>query len=288
MNVAAVVVRWRGGEEVERCLASLLAFGGETLSRIILVDSGSGDGGAERLAATFPEIEVLALEANRSFAHAVNRGIATLDEELVLLLNPDTEIVEDTVSRLTAAAARQTDSAGVVPLLVNPDGSSQHRWQLRRLPTVGRLATGRPGAPACAQPPAGEIAIEQPAAAAWLIRRDVWRALDGFDESFTPAWWEDVDLCARLAGKTGDPQFPADEGFIVAPDARVIHVGGSSVTELGRADFLNAYYGNLLRYAARHHPKHAGLIRLGLQCSLLGRSVLNPSLRAITLDSSRD
>ena len=287
MNVAAVVVRWRGGDEVGRCLASLLAFGGETLSRIILVDSGSGDGGAERLAATFPDIEVLALDANRSFAHAANRGVATVDDELVFLLNPDTEIVENSVSTLTTTAARRPDSAGVVPLLVNPDGSSQHRWQLRRLPTVGRLATGRPGAPACSQPPAGEIAIEQPAAAAWLIRRDVWRALDGFDESFTPAWWEDVDLCARLAGKTGDPRFPADEGFIVAPDARVIHAGGSSVSELSQSDFLNAYYGNLLRYATRHHPRYTGLIRLGLRCSLTGRSVLRPSLRAVTLESLR-
>ena len=287
MNVAAVVVRWRGGDEVCRCLASLLAFGGETLSRIILVDSGSGDGGAERFAAKFPEIEVLALDANRSFAHAANRGIATGDEELVFLLNPDTEIVKDTVPTLTATAARRPDTAGVVPLLVDPDGSSQHRWQLRRLPTVGRLATGRPGAPACTQPPAGEIAIEQPAAAAWLVRRDVWKALDGFDESFMPAWWEDVDLCARLAGKIGDPGFPADEGFVVAPNARVVHVGGSSVNELGRADFLKAYYGNLLRYADRHHAGQTGLIRLGLRCSLIGGSVLKPSLRAVAFESLR-
>jgi GT2 family glycosyltransferase len=268
-------------------LASLLTFGGEELSRIILVDSGSGDGGAERLAATFPDVEVLALGANRSFAHAANRGVATADEELVFLLNPDTEIVESSVSTLTAVAARRPGSAGVVPLLVNPDGSSQHRWQLRRLPTVGHLAAGRPGAPACSRPPEREIAIEQPAAAAWLVRRDVWKALDGFDESFAPAWWEDVDLCARLAGKTGEPGFPADEGFVVAPNARVVHVGGSSVNELGRSDFLEAYYGNLLRYADRHHKRQTGLIRLGLRCSLIGRSVLKPSLRTIAFESFR-
>jgi GT2 family glycosyltransferase len=287
VNVAAVVVRWRGGDEVGRCLASLLAFGGDKLSRIILVDSGSGDGGADRLAATFPEVEVLALDANRSFAHAANRGIATVDEELIFLLNPDTEVVEDSVSTLTAAAARRPGSAGIVPLLVNPDGSSQHRWQLRRLPTVGRLAAGRPGAPACSRPPERDIAIEQPAAAAWLVRRDVWKALDGFDESFTPAWWEDVDLCARLAGKTGDPGFPADGGFVVSPDARVVHVGGSSVNELGRADFLKAYYGNLLRYADRHHGGQTALIRLGLRCSLIGRSVLKPSLRPVAFGPFR-
>jgi GT2 family glycosyltransferase len=287
VSAAAVVVRWRGGDEVDRCLASMLAHGGDALSRIVLVDSGSGDGGAERLAAIFPEIEVLALAANRSFAHAANRGVAILDEELILLLNPDTEIGEGCLSALIAAAARHPDSAGVVPLLVHPDGSSQHRWQLRRLPSAGRLATGRPGVAAFARPPTSEVAVEQPAAAAWMIRRDVWRALDGLDEAYAPAWWEDVDLCARLAEKATDPRFPAESGFIVAADAQVTHLGGSTLAELGETSFLTAYHTNLLRYAARHHPSRTGLIRLGLRCSLIGKIVLKPSLRATTLTTLR-
>ena len=277
MNAAAIVVRWRGGDEVDRCLSSLLRHGGEHLAQIVLVDSGSGDGGAERLAATFPEIEVLALDENLSFAHAANAGVATTTDNLVFLLNPDTEIGEGCVTTLVEALEKRPQAAGVVPLLVNPDGSMQHRWQLRRLPTVGRLATGRPGAPAFGRPPTTETAVEQPAAAAWMIRREVWQTLHGLDESFAPAWWEDVDFCARLAAGLDDPRFPAEEGFIITPQARVVHVGGSSVSELPQTDFLTAYFTNLMRYASRHYPTRETAIRVALRCSLLGKAAFRPS-----------
>jgi GT2 family glycosyltransferase len=287
LNASAVVVRWRGGDEIDRCLESLLAQSGDALHRIVLTDSGSGDGGAGRLAAAYPEIEVLALDENRSFAHAANAGAATITEDLLLLLNPDTKLAADTVTILVTALESRPRAAGVVPLLVNPDGSAQHRWQLRRLPTAGRLALGLPGAPAFSSPPDFPSPVAQPAAAAWLIRREVWLALAGFDESFAPAWWEDVDLCARLATGVGDPGFPADEGFVVIPGARVRHEGGSSLHELDEAAFLAGYTGNLVRYAARHHPKRLALIRTALRLSLAGRALVRPRRAKIYLAARR-
>lgn len=277
MTVAAVVVRWRGGEEVDRCLRSLLAQTGGELSRIVLVDSGSADGGAERLATAFPEVRVLALEKNLSFAHAANAGAATVDDKLLLLLNPDTEVQPDVVSTLVETAGDRPDAAGVVPLLVNPDGSSQHQWQLRRLPTAGRLASGRPGASAFGSPPTSTVSVEQPAAAAWLIRREVWQALGGLDEAYAPAWWEDADFCARLAERVDDPTFPAEQGFVVASGTVVRHQGGSSLNELDPAVFLETFTTNLLRYAARHHPDRLRFIRSGLRFSLLARAIIRPT-----------
>ncbi len=276
MTAAAVVVRWRGGDEVDRCLRSLLAQLGPDLDRVVLVDSGSGDGGAERLAASYPEVDVIALAENRSFAHAANAGAATITEELIFLLNPDTEVEEGAVTILVEALEQRPRTAGVVPLLVNADGSTQHLWQLRRLPTVGRLAMGRSGAPAFSSPPSAPERVIQPAAAAWLIRRDVWRALGGFDESFAPAWWEDVDFCARMTHRQDAADFPADEGFVVVPEARVRHQGGSSLEELDRASFLTAFCENLLRYTANHHPKNLSLVRTGLRWSLAAHALVRP------------
>ena len=288
MTVAAVVVRWRGGDEVDRCLRSLLAQCGPDLGRIVLVDSGSGDGGAQRLAASYPEVEVIALAENRSFAHAANAGAAAITEDLIFLLNPDTEVEEGAVATLVEALEQRPRTAGVVPLLVNADGSAQHLWQLRRLPTIARLATGRSGAPAFSSRPTAPAGVIQPAAAAWLVRHDVWRALGGFDESFAPAWWEDVDFCARLTDRKGSADFPADEGFVVVPQARVRHQGGSSLEELDRAAFLTAFCENLLRYAAIHHPKNLSLIRTGLRWSLAGRALLRPRQSATYLAVRRE
>ncbi|MCU0303916.1 MAG: glycosyltransferase [Thermoanaerobaculales bacterium] len=287
MSVAAIVVRWRGGAEIERCLGSLLGQRGGHLGRVVLVDSGSGDGGAERLAKAFPEVEVLALSENRSFAHAANAGAATVDDELLLLLNPDTAAADDAVATLVGELEARPRAAGAVPILYGPDGASQHRWQLRRLPTVARLALGLPGAPAFAEAPRRPAVVAQPAAAAWLVRRRVWLELGGLDEAFAPAWWEDVDLCARLAARLGEPGLGADEGFVVAPAARVEHQGGSSVGELAPAAFLTAYHGNLVRYAARHHPRRLDLVRRSVGLSLLVRAAIRPGRASAYLAALR-
>jgi GT2 family glycosyltransferase len=242
----------------------------------VLVDSGSGDGGAERLGASYPDVEVIALAENRSFAHAANAGAKATTEDLIFLLNPDTEVENGAVATLVGALEQRPRTAGVVPLLINEDGSAQHLWQFRRLPTVARLATGRSGAAAFSSPPTAPAAAVQPAAAAWLVRRGVWRALGGFNEAFVPAWWEDVDFCARLARRLGSSDFPSDEGFVVVPRARVRHQGGSSLAGLDRAAFLTAFCENLLRYAAIHHPRNLRLIRAGLRCSLTGRAFSRP------------
>ncbi len=42
------------------------------------------------------------------------------------------------------------------------------------------------------------VEIEQPAGAFMMIRRDAWERVGGFDESFYPLWFEDVDFCCRL------------------------------------------------------------------------------------------
>lgn len=281
MRVAAIVVRWRGGDEVARCLGSLAEHGGDRLTSVILVDSGSGDGGGEALARRFTDVELVALEHNRSFAVACHRGVEACNEPLLLLLNPDAELTPGALDVLVGFAARRPEVAGAVPLLVGPDGRSQHRWQLRRLPSWRRLAVGLGGAAAFSpSPPAGPAPVAQPAAAAWLVRRSAWQALDGFDPIFAPAWWEDVDFCTRLAGRLSDPAFPVREGFWVAPRSLFRHLGGVSAGQMAAGDFLDAYYGNLLRYAERHHAARLGIIRAGLKLSLLARAAARPSMRA--------
>jgi GT2 family glycosyltransferase len=61
----------------------------------------------------------------------------------------------------------------------------------------------------------------------------------GFDETFVPAWFEDVDLCARLV---------LHGAILYWPAARFRHRGGASSERLGYRRFLPMYYANALRY----------------------------------------
>jgi GT2 family glycosyltransferase len=278
-TVNAVVVRFRGGDEVRRCLASLIEHGGSRLRRIVLVDSGSGDTGAGTLAGEFPTVEVRALGENLGFAHAANHGAHGSNEPMLLLLNPDTEVLPGAIDDLGSLLEDRPGAVGAVPLLEGPDGTTQHRWQLRSLPTVTRLAFGLAGAPAFRRPPTSYAAVVQPAAAAWLVRRSAWDILGGLNPDYAPAWWEDVDFCARVQNRLGQPSFPPTEGFVVHPSARVRHTGGSSVPEIGEAAFLSAFNRNLLLYAAQHHPARLSLIRSTLRASLIVRGLIRPSRR---------
>ena len=279
-SVRAVIVRWRGGDEIRLCLDSVLANAGPRLAHVVLVDSGSGDGEAEHLAAEYPEIEVIALPENRGFAFAADCGAAEGSEPLLLLLNPDTEVWPGSLDLLIEQLVDRPGAAGCVPLLEGFDGEPQHQWQLRHLPQMRHLAVGKPGPHLCSEPPQTPVIVPQPAAAAWLVRRVVWETLGGLDPTFEPAWWEDVDFCARLDRRLRDPDFPADEGFFVVPDAKILHGGGSSVSALGPEAFFSAYFTNLLRYTARHHPGRLGLIRRGLQASLSARMYLRRGQRS--------
>ncbi len=276
-TVAAVVVRWKGGDEVEQCLRSLVSSQPKAPSEIVLVDAGSGDGGTQHLARAFPEVQVEALSQNPGFAGAANHGVSVTTAENVFLLNPDTEISGPALTILTAHLEDRPNLAGVVPLLENTDGSSQHKWQLKDLPTRRDLALGRSGRPAFPRNPNQPAAVAQPAAAAWLIRRSVWNALGGLDQSYFPAWWEDVDFCARLHDRLKYPAFPWNKAWRVVPKARVRHIGGSSVGSLGNRAFLEAFYGNLLRYAERHHLQNFPTIRRRLRLGLMVRGLLRPS-----------
>lgn len=271
--IGAVVVRYRGGEEVARCLQSLLEHGGERLAGIVLVDSGSEDGGGEELADRFPAVKTLLLKHNRSFAYAANTGTETAPGELILLVNPDTRLTAGALDAMARHLDEHPRYPGAVPLLIAPDGRSQHRWQLRRLPRPVDLALGRPGRPAFPEPPRQPTPVEQPAAAAWLVRRKAWEGFGGLDPRYQPAWWEDVDFCARLRAAGAG-------AFTVVPRATVIHEGGVSAAILGDRAFLEAYHRNMARYVRRHHPAQAGAILQSLRLSLLARAILRPGRAA--------
>jgi GT2 family glycosyltransferase len=86
--------------------------------------------------------------------------------------------------------------------------------------------------------------VGQPAGAFLMVRRAVWEELGGFDESFYPLWFEDVDFCRRAA----------DLGYVfyLAPQAVAKHTGAHSIAGLPVELRQYYWYRNLLRYSARH------------------------------------
>jgi GT2 family glycosyltransferase len=93
--------------------------------------------------------------------------------------------------------------------------------------------------------------VGQAAGACLLVRRPDFEALGGFDAGFHPVYFEDVDLCRRLADR--------GRRVLHVPGARFGHLGGESDRRLDAQTHESAWFGNLNRYAARHHGPGAAL-----------------------------
>jgi GT2 family glycosyltransferase len=103
-DAAVVIVNYRAPELVERCLESVRTSRGELSLELVVVDNDSGDGSVERLRALPDPARVLCMSENRGFAAGVNAGFEHTSTELVIVLNPDTEVRVGSL-RLTATAA---------------------------------------------------------------------------------------------------------------------------------------------------------------------------------------
>jgi GT2 family glycosyltransferase len=122
--------------------------------------------------------------------------------------------------------------------------------------------------------------VEQPAAACLMVRRSALDQISGFDEAFSPAWFEDVDLCKRIRNAGGR--------ILLQPAARFPHLGGYSLNRLTYVKFLEHYHTNLIRYFYKNHGAREahrvrGFIIAGLNLRAgvsIFRSLLKGSTRA--------
>ncbi len=242
-KISAVVVHWRNEAQLRKLLA---VWPKDHRFELLVVDNSRTLG--ELPSAPSPRPRLIVPEKNLGFAGGVNRGVAASRAPIVLLLNPDIEPQDGALDALLDGFARLDDAAGLAPALSGPRDEPQHTWQLRPLPTPGQLLLQTfflPGVHGPREEPDDGALVEQPAGAALALRRDVLLQLGGLDESFYPAWFEDVDLARRLA----------TAGHVVryCPASRWTHEGGGSVSVLGYGAFLWIYYRNLGRYLRRHH-----------------------------------
>jgi hypothetical protein len=105
--------------------------------QLVVVDSGSRDGGAALGAAR--GAEVVALEGNPGFGAANNAGLRLARHEVTMLLNPDCELVDGSLAALARRAAGR--DALLAPRLLSPDGTPQDGAH----PVPGRARSSRRG-----------------------------------------------------------------------------------------------------------------------------------------------
>ncbi|MEO8584529.1 MAG: glycosyltransferase family 2 protein [Acidobacteriota bacterium] len=250
---------------------------------VVVVDNASTDGSVA--AARAAGARVIEAGVNLGFGPACNRAaLEGAPSETILFLNPDAALVDGrcTLDALLRVLDADPAVAAVAPKLM---GDGQELFQLRRLPSLGsilreaflfdRLFPENPGFRHdryLDRDRDRAFDVEQPAAAALLVRRDAFEALGGFDPAFLPAWFEDVDFCARL--------LESGRRIRYVPEGRASHVGGVTMNALPYRDFRPAYVRNQFLYLARHaSPGFRATARFSTLLGALLRLALLPVVR---------
>lgn len=223
--------------------------------RMVVVDSGSTDSSVE-LARSRSWVSTVALEQNVGFGRACNRGVELVETPVTALLNPDVELLDDSLLELVDGALRGDGRGGrdriLAPLVLAGDGRPQDTVH----PAPGSAADLiRALVPPAAVPGPAGVALapwrsRRPRRVGWAVGCAVaaptatLRALGPFDESIF-MYGEDMELGLR-ARRHGVETW-------LWPRARVVHHGAHAM--------LDAFGGEPFHRLAR--ARHDAVVRAG-------------------------
>jgi len=235
-EIAVVIVNYNTKDETAESIASLLATT-TTPIEVVVVDNGSHDGSVEALRARFPETTVVDAGANLGFAAGVNRGAQASTAPWILLLNPDTVVLDGAVDALRTFSLDHPSYGLYGGRTLRPDGTVDPSscWGDMTLWSLVSFAAGLSTAfkrsrvfdPESLGSWQRDSVREVPiiTGCLLLISRDGWNRLGGMDEQYF-LYGEDADfsLRARRAGLRP----------VIVPDAEIVHAVGGSTSSSGR------------------------------------------------------
>jgi GT2 family glycosyltransferase len=177
---------------------------------LIIIDNASDDKSTapylEELNSTYDNVFFLRNDENKGFAIACNQGIdyalsvLSMDAD-VIITNNDVEFLENCVINLYKSAYQDTETGIVGGKLLFPDGTIQHAGAFLNVGGWGQhIGAGADSKDllVCNK----RVEMEYVTGALFYIKNELLKQLPGFDESFTPAYFEEVDYCyeARRRG----------------------------------------------------------------------------------------
>ncbi len=250
--LSVILVSYETREMTLACLESIAAET-RTPHEVILWDNASTDGSADAIAAGHPGVRLIRSAENVGFGRANNLAAREARGRWLLLLNPDTVVLDGALDRLVTAAERDPSPRIWGGRTIFADGSVNplNAHGQPGLWTIACFAFGlsalAPGSrwlnPQAQGQHLGSSGgrVDVVTGCLFMIARADWERLGGFDPDFH-MYGEEFDLCHRARALGARPE--------IVPDAVIIHHGGAS--EPVRADRIVRVFTAKLTHARKH------------------------------------
>jgi N-acetylglucosaminyl-diphospho-decaprenol L-rhamnosyltransferase len=256
VNFDIVIVNWNTGTKLYECLQSIpLACPASfvQLSHCTVVDNASTDGSLNALSELPLPLEIIHNEANKGFAYASNQGAKVGDAQYILFLNPDSKLFPDNLQKaFLFLEEKQNERVGILGIqLIDGDGIVQRN--VARFPTPNSLFYQMLGLDRLWPhrfPPhflrewdhQDDKEVDQVEGAFFLVRRQLFEELDGFDERFF-MYFEDLDFAYR-AKQAGWKSYYLAE-------TKALHYGGAASNQVKDRRLFYVLKSRVL-YVAKH------------------------------------
>jgi N-acetylglucosaminyl-diphospho-decaprenol L-rhamnosyltransferase len=282
LDLAIVIVSWNVRRLLEACLTLVYGSlkGSNLTGAVWVVDNASSDGSAELVRERFPQARLIANETNVGFAAANNQALQAMGfpsakhhdlPRYVLLLNPDTEVLNDALTTMVRFLDENPHAGVAGAKLLYPDGRLQHsafafptlaQAFLDFFPLHYRLLSSRLNGryPRRFYEGGNPFPIDHPLGAALMARGEAIQEVGLLDERFF-IYCEEIDWCIMMK--------KAGWGIYCVPRAEVVHheakstrqVRGEMFAALWRSRYLlfEKHYSRFYQWAVRR------IVRLGLR-----------------------
>ena len=236
-EVSIIVVSYGTRDMTLACLESVVRETTAIRYEVIVVDNASTDGSAEAIATQFPSFRLMAETENLGFAGANNLAATHARGKYLLLLNPDTVVLDRALEKLVAFAAERPTGGiwGGRTLFGDRSLNATSCWA--RLTFWNLFCSGIglsmmfPNSPVFNSGSYGGWKrddvreVDVVTGCLLLIERTLWNRLGGFDKEFF-MYGEDADLCLRAAALGWRPA--------ITPEATIVHYGGATEQDSAR------------------------------------------------------
>ncbi len=251
-DISIIIVSWNVREKLAECLTSIEKASQNLNVEVFVVDNFSHDGSADMVEKDFPHVELIRNNYNAGCARAVNRALKRATGDLILWMNPDMRLFDDTLDHVKKVA-RENPQAGVIGAkLENEKGEIVPH--IRNFPTTkDQLAIATKFAKLFPSTLNSYLQkdfdytkpayVDSIRGSFFCIPRHIIENIGELDEQFF-IWFEEVDYCKRVVN--------AGYKVLYHPRIRAIDYVGQSFAQVPTAKKQKMFLSSMKKYMKKH------------------------------------
>jgi len=250
LDLSIIIVSWNSRDVLKDCLSSIYKSRFNSEYEIIVVDNGSSDNSAEMVEKQFPHVKLIKNKENVGYARANNQAIKESKGRYVLLLNPDTIILDNAIEKMVGFMSKNRAVGILGPKIFSSDGSLQiscyRFYSLSNLFLTNILFAKLGKCWFYRNFDYNQTKeVDMVTGACILTREEMIKDIGLLDEMFF-MYSEDSDWCFRAKKKKWK--------VVYYPEAEIIHIGGASSRNIQEEMDVEAYQSQI-RFFNKHFSK---------------------------------